>query len=302
MNGPLNQFSAQEYMKKKGGNVVTLLIFLLAFYVLYPVYQVFKHVRPPRFPCRHSAPREDGLVYREVTFASDDGLQLSGWYLPSQNGAAVILVHGYGGNRLAMLPHARMLARHGYGVLLYDMRAHGNSEGRLFALGWDATADVLGALVYLRGRAGINPTRIGALGVSVGGQVVLQAAARADGIHAAVADGPTPATSGDVLPPQSLLGWLYLPMQWIYTKALAWHTGVPVPPPLVELIPRIAPRPVLLISTGRRGEQRLVRKFYEGAGEPKAVWEMPEAHHAEGWLARPEEYAEKMVAFFNGTL
>ena len=44
----------------------------------------------------------------------------AGWYRPSRNGAAVLLVHGGGGDRSGPLRHARMLARHGDGVLLYD--------------------------------------------------------------------------------------------------------------------------------------------------------------------------------------
>jgi hypothetical protein len=68
------------------------------------------------------------------------------------------------------------------------------------------------------------------------------------------------------------------------------------------VMPTIAPRPLLLISTGRREEQRLVRRFYEAAGEPKSLWEIPDADLAGGWRARPEEYAAKIVGFFDETL
>ena len=47
-------------------------------------------------------------------------MTLSGWYVPSRNGAVVILLHGYGNNRAQMWPRAEPLARAGYGVLLYD--------------------------------------------------------------------------------------------------------------------------------------------------------------------------------------
>jgi pimeloyl-ACP methyl ester carboxylesterase len=282
--------------------VVALILFLLVFYGLYPFYQVYQYVRPLRLRAGLEGPVSPGLDLREVRFTSDDGLKLSGWYLPSQNGAAVILVHGYGGNRLAMISHAKALARGGYGALLFDLRAHGESEGRLFAMGWDATADVLGAMAYLKRRMDVRTEKIGALGVSMGGQVVLRAAALTDELRAVVADGPGPATSRDVRPPVSLLGWVYLPLRPIYDKAVTWYTGVPVPPSVVEAMPGIAPRPLLLISTGRRGEQRLVRRFYEAAGEPKDLWEIPEAYHAGGWHARPEEYAAKIVSFFDETL
>jgi len=282
--------------------VPVLLVFLLLFYLLYPIYGVFQYVRPPRLGVRFAPPQDHGARYREVTFNSPDGLRLAGWYAPSRNGAAVILVHGYGGNRLAMLAHAKMLAARGYGVLLYDMRAHGASEGRLFAAGWDAVADVQGALAYLQRQMGVRRDRVGVLGVSVGGQVALRAAAQNGGLGAVVADGPNPSTRQDVYPPRSALGWFYAPLNWVHEKALAWQTGVPVPAALCEEMPRIAPRPVLLISTGRGNEQRFARKLHAAGQKYADLWELPNAHHAGGWLAQPEAYAARIGDFFDAAL
>ncbi len=44
------------------------------------------------------------MKYEDVALTTSDGLRLSGWYIPSQNGAAVILLHGYGTNRIQMRP------------------------------------------------------------------------------------------------------------------------------------------------------------------------------------------------------
>src|SRR5512133_3675642 len=72
----------------------------------------------------------NGREYQPVTlFNEQDDIHLSGWYIPSENGAAVILLHGFGGNRLDMKSRADVLARHGFGVLMYDLRGHGESEG-----------------------------------------------------------------------------------------------------------------------------------------------------------------------------
>ncbi len=59
---------------------------------------------------------------------SSDGVTLSGWYIRLQNSAAVILLHGYNANRMDTLNHAELLAHHGYGVLMYDLRGHGERE------------------------------------------------------------------------------------------------------------------------------------------------------------------------------
>ena len=131
-----------------------------------------------------------------VAFESADGLELTGLYLPSTNGAAVIAFPGPGA-----LDHARMLARHGYGVLMFDQRGEGDSQGDPSAVSWDGAQDVRGAIGFLQRQPDVNPQRIGALGLSVGGEVLLQSAADSDGLHAVVSEGagirslPTSASS-----------------------------------------------------------------------------------------------------------
>ena len=66
-----------------------------------------------------------GADYERVTFTTSDGLKLSGWYVPSRNRAAVIAFPGRNGPQA----QTRMLVRHGYGVLLFDRRGSGESEG-----------------------------------------------------------------------------------------------------------------------------------------------------------------------------
>src|SRR5690242_10157867 len=66
-----------------------------------------------------------GRPYQQVTIRTQDGLELAGWYVYSRNGAAVISYP----TRTGALPHARVLARHGYGVLLLDARGYDGSQG-----------------------------------------------------------------------------------------------------------------------------------------------------------------------------
>jgi uncharacterized protein len=69
-----------------------------------------------------------------VTMSTSSGLRLHGWYVPSRNGAAVAVMHGTGSNRLGVADHARLLARSGYGVLIFDLHGHGESNGRSTSL------------------------------------------------------------------------------------------------------------------------------------------------------------------------
>ena len=106
------------------GAVARLYVLLAPLYISY----VFTHVARGFVP----AP-ELGAPYEEVSFTTSDGLELQGWYVPSKNRAAVIAFPGRKGPQRP----ARMLARHGYGVLLFDRRGEGESEGDPNIFGWD---------------------------------------------------------------------------------------------------------------------------------------------------------------------
>jgi uncharacterized protein len=221
--------------------------------------------------------------------------------VPSRNGAAIIALHGSGGDRTATLEHAAMLARHGYGVLLLDLRGHGNSGGHV-ALGWDGNLDIDAALVYLRTRPDVDVQRIGALGLSMGGEVAMQAAAHTERLKAVVSDGAGARSLGDRL--SGPVNPLAVPAMWTSTNAMALFTGLTPPPPLTELIPRIAPRPLLIISAGHGmgGEVELSDIFYAAAGNPKQHWQIPEAEHTGGLATRPQEYEAKVIGFFDAAL
>jgi dipeptidyl aminopeptidase/acylaminoacyl peptidase len=129
--------------------------------------QVQHMLHPVRRPVPASAlaeARQRLPELQEVVFRSPDGLTLRGWYQPSRNRAAVLLVHGAGENRLWWLDEAEALARRGFGVLLYDSRAHGESEGGLQSWGEHEQLDVIGALDFLSARPDVDPARLGAEG------------------------------------------------------------------------------------------------------------------------------------------
>ena len=127
-----------------------------------------------------------GAAYEEVSFKTSDGLTLEGWYIPSKNRAAVIAFPGRAGSQRP----ARMLARNGYGVLLFDRRGEGESDGDPNIFGWKGERDVHAAVAYLQQRPDVDPERIGGIGLSVGGEMMIEAAAaESDGLKAVVSEG-----------------------------------------------------------------------------------------------------------------
>jgi fermentation-respiration switch protein FrsA (DUF1100 family) len=248
-------------------------------------------------------PRDLGLDYQDVVFAASDGVQLQGWYFRSENGAAVIVGHGLGGYR--DLGPAAVLARHGYGVLSFDWRAHGESEGDLCTFGFHEIHDVEGALTWLQARPDVDPGRIGMLGQSMGAVAAIRAAARLTGIQVVVADSPYPSLDEavtNVWRGTGLPVWPFVPLQIALGQ---WRTGLGLEEmdPL-EDVAAISPRPVLILAggldpiTGPDAGER----YYAAAGEPKELWYEPNAGHLSLLRAYPAEYERRVVGFVDEAL
>ena len=168
-----------RYLRRVGWTALGL---VTAFVVLFPLsiaYVITHAARDVVVPARL------GAAYENVSLTTGDGLRLQGWYVPSKNRAAVIAFPGRKGPQ----EQARMLVRHGYGVLLFDRRGEGDSQGDPNALGWAGERDLDAAVAFLQGRADVDRERIGGIGLSVGGELLLQAAAESDGLKAVVSDG-----------------------------------------------------------------------------------------------------------------
>jgi hypothetical protein len=287
--------------RKRGGRrylrrfLIALGALVAAYVVLLPLAIAIVATHRPRVEVE---PADLGRPYEEVALRTSDGLELSGWYVPSQNGAAVIAYPG----RRGPVPHARMLAERGYGVLLLDMRGTGESEGDPNSFGWGATKDIAAAVAFLESRPDVEVGRVGGLGLSVGGEQLLEAAATSDGLEAVVSEGAGTRTVSEDLT-RGVAGWPSLPTGAVLTAATAVLSGDAPPPSLDDLVPRISPIPVFLIYAGRgQGGEDLNPTYFEAARRPKILWEIPEAGHTGGLRTRPDEYERRVVEFFDQAL
>jgi len=261
---------------------------------------VYRSLNPVRTPVFSNPFTQMGADYEDVVFNSRDGWPLSGWFIPSQRGPTVILTHGLGGNRLDLMPAASLLIENGFGVLMYDMRAHGRSTGNMGTWGWLEVNDLNGAVDYLLERQDVLPDQIGALGFSLGGQVTIRAAAENSSIQAVIAEDPSPAVLADHPFPRgfSLRKLINLPGIWLIYHLEKAASGLQEPPGILASIGMISPRPLLLVSSGEGRAADLMHTFFNHAGEPKDFWQVPEAGH--GWISirRPDEYQQQLCGFF----
>jgi uncharacterized protein len=273
---------------------------LVAGFVLFPISiaYVVTHVAPASVPAANL-----GAAYENVQFTTSDGFLLKGWYVPSKNRAAVISFPGRSGTRL----QARMLARHGYGVLLFDRRGEGESEGDWNVFGWQGERDLHAAVKFLQGRDDVDQERIGGIGRSVGGEMLIGAAAESDAFKAVVSEGGSGRSVRDDLANHGFgMGDVgNVTTQAVLTAATAVFTNNLPPAALKDLAPQIAPRAAFFIygEHGQGGAEKIPNQgFYAAASEPKQIWEVPGAQHVGGITAQPAEYERRVIAFFDQAL
>jgi pimeloyl-ACP methyl ester carboxylesterase len=239
-------------------------------------------------------------AYENVHFPAQDGLSLSGWFVPCAGAKqAVLLLHGHGSTRTQMLARAKLLHDHGYAVLLYDARGHGESEGSLVSFGWFEANDLLGALDWLRTR---GFTEFGCIGVSQGGATVAFAAAKLRDVHWVVLESTYPTMRNAV--DRRFRLTFGLP-GWLAGSAMipfaAWHLGVSVD--------RISPRdfvaklpcPVLVMN-GDRDKDTFpedAREFFASAREPKSFWLVPGAGHVDLYGFAKGDYERRLLDFIS---
>ena len=268
-----------------------MLAIAIVWFVVFPVGlgYIYTHTAP------QPAEPDLGVAYEAVTLPTGDGLELTASYVPSRNRAAILLFPG-----ASRADEARMLVAHGYGVLLLDPRGQGGSEGDVVL--WAGDQDLLAGAAYLQGRPDVDADRIGAIGFSIGGEMLLRAAAESNSIRAVVSEGAGQRvgetdTSG-------VAGVLVDPSQAVMTAATIIFSNHLPPAPIVDRIGDISPRPLLLIyaEPGIGGESTRQPKYFAAAGDPKAIWKVPGASHTGGIDAEPVEYERRVVDFFDDAL
>jgi len=271
--------------------------FVLGYMLVFPflISYVLTHSARAFVPADHV-----GAAHENVVFETADGLRLRGWYVPSKNGAAVIAFPGRKGTQRP----ARILAKHGYGVLLFDRRGEGESDGDPNAFGWGGHRDVVAAVRFLQRRPDVAHDRIGGIGLSVGGEMMLESAAKSRGLKAVVSEGAGERSVREYFDMTGNDRWLEIPTSLALTSGVALFSDKTPPESLKDLVGRIAPTPVFFIygEHGQVGERNLNPTYYRSAREPKAIWKVPGSGHTGGINARPKQYERRVIGFFDGAL
>jgi len=250
-------------------------------------------LHPPRIIPPGNTLRKFNIPYQSLDLITEDGIRLSAWYTPPRNGAVILLAHGYGDNRPEWVHE--MLAKKGYGVMAWDARAHGESDGNISTIGYLEVLDVKAALDYVLAQPDVE--HIGAWGGSMGGATLIRAGAAFPEIEALWIDSSFASLDDEInyLVPYPFINPLAKTLAQIETDINLNEID-----PLDD-IEKIAPHPVYIVhglgdtvAPPDAGE-----KLYNAAQEPRFLWEEENVPHLQMYLAYPRKYKRRLIDFFN---
>lgn len=270
-------------------------------FIGFSAYLGHKITRPSRVKVVTTVPLSTGM--EEISFQTDDGLTLQGWYFAAPEARdAIVVCHGFGMERHELLALALGLRARDHAVLLFDFRGHGLSGGVRSTVGYLEAGDVIAAVAYLRSRADLFGREIGVAGLSMGAAAAILAAAECASIAAVVADSSF-ATLRDVA--ARGLRHLYGIPPFPFAPVVVWfgefftRTRIRLNRP-VDAVAKIAPRPLLLIhgADDQLVPARDALWLFEAAEEPKEMWLAPSVGHAGAFHDHEEAYIDRVDRFF----
>lgn len=256
-------------------------------------------VRPflPEYAGAPATPADLGLDYEQVRFTTDDGVTLSGWLIPAarETRTAVMVLHGFSGHRLPELAAFVPWLHERHHVLQFDFRGHGESDPGVITLGSHERQDVAAAVRFLEGR-GLGP--IALFGVSMGASIAIVSAPELP-VAAVIADAPFAQLHHPIANRMREVGYPLAELgARVIVAGAALRTRSLLRDPIAA-VARIAPRPLLIISPC---EDRLIHRaqserLYERAGEPKELYQVEGAAHAEAYAVDPDAYRSRVLGF-----
>lgn len=219
------------------------------------------------FPFGQVPPPVDvGLAYAEkVTFTTEDGLALHGWFVSADSTPArftVLVFNGNAGHRGMRAPLAQGLAEQGVATFLFDYRGYGDNAGAPTEAG--LVRDARAARAYVVSRPETDASRLVYFGESLGAAVAVRLATDAAPLALVLR---SPFTS---LADVGRHHYPFLPVRWLLRDRY----------PSLDLVPRVS-CPILVIAGDRDGiipvEQS--KRLYAAAPEPKRLVIVERADH-----------------------
>jgi predicted acyl esterase len=188
---------------------------------------------------------------------------------------------------------------------MLDQRGHGGSEGDGMLWGWWGELDVAAGVDYLATRPDVVDGRIGAIGMSVGGEQVIAAAGVDPRIKAVVAEGVSARGARDEGDSTSGANGLFIRyIDGLTKNAAALMTSADKPTQMRDAVRAMNPdQRVFLIISGPASNEVDAAEALQAIGpDVVSTWTIADAGHIEGLATHPEEWKRRVTSFFDQSL
>jgi fermentation-respiration switch protein FrsA (DUF1100 family) len=287
------KFGLRYWLNLLGAAVIIVILGFLVLVVNLSYRQTQSYLHPIRQHPTGEFLRANDIQYENIELVTEDVLKLAAWYTPPKNGTVILVAHGHADDRPEDI--YALFANHGYGVLAWDFRAHGDSEGDFTSLGYYEVLDVKAALDYALAQPGVK--HVGGWGGSMGAVTMIRSAAKYPEIEAIVTDSPF-STLTDELDVRVTYPVIRPLIRFFAEQQTALDLNDVRP---VDDVAFISPRPVFIIQGMADTMIPLdsAQRIYDAAGEPKQLWTELDVGHLGMYSAHPDEYTEKVIGFFD---
>jgi len=282
--------------------LVLLFTLLLAYFGV--GFLVLLWMTSPRRKSPLMTPASVGFAYKEIELRSTDGVSLSAWWLPAEGSSlAAVLVPGWAGYKFDehLLQTIPVYHRDGYGVLMLDLRAQGESGGARRTLGYREVRDVHGALGWLQ-RQGYRLDQVVLHGWSMGGATALRAAP-GRGLAAVVEEagyGDLPLLLKDKIPEFIRFGGLLRPAILLAGRLFPDFDPWEVVPKKEAATLSDEGVPLFIIHSTQDDVVPYEQARILAAAYPEAtVWKLEGYGHVEAY--EHPEYAQRLRAFLDAS-
>lgn len=298
-----SRFGQDNWFYKRRVLLTVLVEIPIAVFIFGPYAFALNQTRADHHAICCETPLDYGAqTYETIHIQTPDDIVLAGWYVPPVEtpGAVIVLLHGAHGDRRGTANHARLFIELGYGVLMYDQRALGESTGEMTSLSWFDGSDLLTAADYLADRPEVDPARIGVVGLSLGGHVALNAAhLNPDKFGAMWLDGVQAQQMSDFPQAENAGESFATVINNIILKAAEFRLGQPAPPAYKDILAELDQLPLVLVAGGLDDfERRVTQKYATYVNDNAQIWIIEDAPHVGGLAVHPDAYSERMLTFF----
>lgn len=283
--------------------LVVILAALAVGLTLVAWHQAYKFTHPPRRDNPSFTPVDFNIPFQAISLKTRDGLNLSAWFISTENPrGTIIFSHGYSGDKSPDLEYASWLIEARFNLLLFDYRAHGDSDGEFTTLGFYERRDLLSAVDWLGTR---SIGRVVVMGFSMGGAIGILTASECDAICGVISDSAFADLPDLIVNQMKKRGFPGI-IADLFSRFILLIANVQTGANFRSIVPDkviagISPRPVLIIHGAADDDVPVAhaRKLFGAARDPKELWIVPGATHRAVDDVEPKGYRRHVLAFLD---